>query len=157
MNTILNATCLQDCQGSISKLRDRVDLMCPQTLRVFCIDRVDGSEVLLKLIFGLKNHPYNSSMYLIHIPCTCIYTNLSAPQLQNIRALQCVWLQCCYCVQGPRRTAQDFQQQVRQQQALQGSTSAGQTPYLATHLMAQVSTVSMRHAAAAIQVNGVAE
>ena len=83
MNKILNATCLQDCQGSISELGDRIDLMCPQTLRVFCIDRVDGSEVLLKLIFGLKNHPYNSSMYLIHIPCACIYTNLSALQLRT--------------------------------------------------------------------------
>ena len=39
-----------------SKLCSKIDFLCPQTFCVFCIDRVDGSEVLLKLILGLKNH-----------------------------------------------------------------------------------------------------
>ena len=61
MDWILDATCLQDCQRSISKLRDGVDLVCPQTLCVFCIDWVDRTEVLLKIILGLKNHPVTTA------------------------------------------------------------------------------------------------
>ena len=78
MNWILNATCLQDCQGGISKLRDGVDLACPQTLCVFCIEGVDGTQVLLELIFGLKNHAYNSSTYPINIPLYSIYVNFDS-------------------------------------------------------------------------------
>ena len=79
MNGVPDATCLQDCQGSISKLRDRVDLVCPQALHVFCIDRIDGTEVLLKLVLGLKIHAYNSSTYpKIFLYST--YINLTAVQ-----------------------------------------------------------------------------
>ena len=58
-----------------TKLCSRIEFFCPQTLCVFCIDQVDGSEVLLKLILGLKKHPYHSSIYLIHIPLHSIFTN----------------------------------------------------------------------------------
>ena len=54
-------------------------------------------------------------------------------------------------------TAQDFWQQMRQQQALQVLAGAGQTPQLAMHLVAPAHDVTLRHAAAAVQVNGLAD
>ena len=54
--------------------------------------------------------------------------------------------------------AQDFQQQMRQQHASQGLASAGQIPYLAMHLIPRLAhDVLMEHAAAVVQVNGVAD
>ena len=81
---------------SIPKLCSRINLLCPQTFRVFCIHRVDGTEVLLKLILGLKNHAYSSSTYPLNI-LLYIYNMYSTAygqhcQLQNIQALQCVRL-----------------------------------------------------------------
>ena len=64
MNGILDATCMHGWHRSISKLCNRIHFLRPQVLCVFGIDWVDGTEVLLKLILGLKNHPYNSSIQL---------------------------------------------------------------------------------------------
>ena len=83
--------CMHDRLPSCS----RTDFLGPQTLCVFCIDWVDGSEVLLKLILGLKNHPYNSSIYLIHIPLHIICIDfVSATRFRTYKHCMCAWLQC---------------------------------------------------------------
>lgn len=57
---ILNATCMHECRGSVSELCSRIDLLCSQTIHVFCINQVDGAAILLKIILGLD---YNNSTY----------------------------------------------------------------------------------------------
>ena len=52
MDRIDDTTCMHDWPRSISKLCSRIDFLC-----VSCIDRIDQSEVLLKLVLGLKNLP----------------------------------------------------------------------------------------------------
>ena len=73
----------------------RNDFLCSHTLCVFCIDWVDGSEVLLEPILGLKKHLYNSSIYLIHMPLHIIYIKIvSATSFKKYKHCMCVRLQC---------------------------------------------------------------
>lgn len=134
MNGILDTTCMHDWHGSISKLCSRVDLLCPQAFSVSCIDRVDRTEVLLKLIFGPKDHAYDSSTYPINIPLYSIKSPLTALQgsehastaVHEVGVLLLCTRQC--------RTNQlkHFRQEKQQQQALQSLANARQLPYLAT-------------------------
>ena len=57
-----------------------IDLLCAQTLCVFYIHWIEGTEVLLKLIFGLKIIPITAASTLYTYLCTTFTWGLSAPQ-----------------------------------------------------------------------------
>jgi len=142
-----------------SKLCSRIDFLYPQTFCVFCIDRVAGSEILLKLIVGLRNHSYNSSIYLIHIPLHSNYINMvSATSFRKFTSTACV----CGCnvaavYEGGCRT--------HQLRTSSTTTSFGRVGQVLDKLHTLLCTLGLRSAhyefmepaAAAVQVNGLGD